>query len=108
MIAETTDRVAVLYSGRLAELGRTFEVLNKPQHPYTKGLIYATPRIDGNSLNSKLYQIPGVMPDLSEIPNGCPFHKRCPEQIKKCLEKKPPLFNERAACWLLDSKSGIT
>lgn len=108
VIAETTDRVAVLYSGRLVEVGSTFEVLNNPQHPYTRGLIYATPRINSNSLNSKLYQIPGVMPGLSEIPDGCPFHKRCPEQTKKCLEKKPPLLNERAACWLLDSESGIT
>ena len=107
VIAETTDRVAVLYSGTLAEIGRTFEVLNNPQHPYTKGLIEATPRIDANSLNSKLYQIPGVMPDLKEIPVGCPFHKRCPQYIKKCVEIKPPLLNERAACWLLDTENGL-
>ena len=107
VIAETTDRVAVLYSGTLAEIGRTFEVLNNPQHPYTKGLIEATPRIDANSLNSKLYQIPGVMPDLKEIPVGCPFHKRCPRYIKKCVEIKPPLLNERAACWLLDTEKGL-
>ncbi|MBT23566.1 MAG: dipeptide/oligopeptide/nickel ABC transporter ATP-binding protein [Gammaproteobacteria bacterium] len=107
VIAETTDRVAVLYSGTLAEIGRTFEVLNNPQHPYTKGLIEATPRIDANSLNSKLYQIPGVMPDLKEIPVGCPFHKRCPRYIKKCVEIKPPLLDERAACWLLDKEKGL-
>lgn len=107
VIAETTDRVAVLYSGTLAEIGRTFEVLNNPQHPYTKGLIEATPRIDANSLNSKLYQIPGVMPDLKEIPVGCPFHKRCPRYIKKCVDIKPPLLNERAACWLLDTEKGL-
>ena len=107
VIAETTDRVAVLYSGTLAEIGKTYEVLNNPQHPYTKGLIEATPRIDANSLNSKLYQIPGVMPDLKEIPVGCPFHKRCPRYIKKCVEIKPPLLNERAACWLLDTKNGL-
>ena len=107
VIAETTDRVAVLYSGTLAEIGGTFEVLNNPQHPYTKGLIEATPRIDANSLNSKLYQIPGVMPDLKEIPVGCPFHKRCPRYIKKCVDIKPPLLNERAACWLLDTDKGL-
>ena len=107
VIAETTDRVAVLYSGTLAEIGRTVEVLNNPQHPYTKGLIEATPRIDANSLNSKLYQIPGVMPDLKEIPVGCPFHKRCPRCIKKCVEIKPPLLNGRAACWLLDNEKGL-
>ncbi len=107
VIAETTDRVAVLYSGTLAEIGKTFEVLNNPQHPYTKGLIEATPRIDANSLNSKLYQIPGVMPDLKEIPVGCPFHKRCPRYIKKCVDIKPPLLNDRAACWLLDTEKGL-
>ena len=107
VIAETTDRVAVLYSGTLAEIGKTYEVLNNPQHPYTKGLIEATPRIDANSLNSKLYQIPGVMPDLKEIPVGCPFHKRCPQYIKKCVEIKHPLLNERAACWLLDTENGL-
>ena len=107
VIAETTDRVAVLYSGTLAELGKPFEVLNSPQHPYTKGLIEATPRIDANSLNSKLYQIPGVMPDLKEIPVGCTFHKRCPRYIKKCVEIKPPLLHERAACWLLDAENGL-
>ncbi len=107
VIAETTDRVAVLYSGTLAEIGKTYEVLNNPQHPYTKGLIEATPRIDANSLNSKLYQIPGVMPDLKEIPVGCPFHKRCPRYIKKCVEIKPPLLSERAACWLLDNEKGL-
>ena len=107
VIAETTDRVAVLYSGTLAEIGRTFEVLNNPQHLYTKGLIEATPRIDANSLNSKLYQIPGVMPDLKEIPVGCPFHKRCPRYIKKCVDIKPPLLNDRAACWLLDNEKGL-
>ena len=106
VIAETADRVAVLYSGSLAEIGATFEVLSNPMHPYTQGLIAATPRIDPETLNKKLYQIPGIMPNLSEIPDGCPFHKRCPQTTPQCYQVKPPLLNERASCWLLENKTG--
>tara|TARA_E500000178_G_C17034395_1_gene762491 strand:- start:1373 stop:2338 length:966 start_codon:yes stop_codon:yes gene_type:complete len=105
VIAETTDRVAVLYSGRLSEIGKTSEVLNSPKHPYTQGLIAATPRIDADSLKTKLYQIPGTMPDLSEIPDGCPFHQRCSKSIPKCSENNPPLLYDRASCWLLEKES---
>lgn len=105
VIAETTDRVAVLYSGRLSEIGKTSEVLNSPKHPYTQGLIAATPRIDADSLKTKLYQIPGTMPDLSEIPDGCPFHQRCSKSIPKCSENNPPLLYDRASCWLLENES---
>ena len=105
VIAETTDRVAVLYSGRLSEIGKTSEVLNSPKHPYTQGLIAATPRIDADSLKTKLYQIPGTMPDLSEIPDGCPFHQRCSKSIPKCSEINPPLLYDRASCWLLEKES---
>ena len=107
VIAETADRVGVLYSGRLAEIGSTFEVLSNPVHPYTQGLIAATPRIDPETLDKKLYQIPGTMPNLSEIPNGCPFHKRCPKTTPKCFQVKPPLLYDRASCWLLENKTGV-
>ena len=100
VIAETADRVAVLYSGRLAEIGSTFEVLSNPMHPYTQGLIAATPRIDPETIDKKLYQIPGAMPNLSEIPDGCPFHKRCLQTTPQCYQVKPPLLYERASCWL--------
>ena len=92
VIAETADRVAVLYSGSLAEIGATFEVLSNPMHPYTQGLIAATPRIDPETIDKKLYQIPGAMPNLSEIPDGCPFHKRCPQTTPQCFQVKPPLL----------------
>ena len=106
VIAETADRVAVLYSGRLAEIGVTSEVLNNPQHPYTIGLVSATPRINANSFQTKLYQIPGTMPDLNSIPKGCPFHLRCDYSFDKCGELQPPLLRDRAACWLLDDGKG--
>ena len=100
VIAETTDRVAVLYSGRLAEIGKTVDVLKDPKHPYTKGLVASTPRIDANSLLEKLFQIPGAMPDLDNIPEGCPFHPRCDFADAKCRKEQPPLFQNRSACWL--------
>ena len=107
VIAETADRVGVLYSGRLAEIGSSSEVLSNPMHPYTQGLIAATPRIDPETLEKKLYQIPGTMPNLSEIPDGCPFHKRCPKTTPKCFQVKPPLLYDRASCWLLENKTGV-
>lgn len=100
VIAETTDRIAVLYSGRLAEIGKTVDVLKDPKHPYTKGLVASTPRIDANSLLEKLFQIPGAMPDLDNIPEGCPFHPRCDFADVQCRKEQPPLFQNRSACWL--------
>ena len=106
VIAETTDRVAVMYSGRLVEIGRTKDVLNKPRHPYTQGLVAATPRIDADSFNHKLFQIPGAMPDLDNIPEGCAFHPRCGSAFGKCREQRPELLEGRAACWLLENGGG--
>ena len=102
VIADTTDRVAVLYSGRLAEIGTTYDVLRYPCHPYTKGLVAATPQINGASLKDKLFQIPGSMPDLNNIPTGCAFYPRCTQAISQCEGEQPPLFDKRTACWLLD------
>jgi len=100
VIAETTDRVAVLYAGRLAEIGKTSAVLKNPRHPYTKGLVAATPRIDANSFEKRLFQIPGAMPDLENIPQGCAFHPRCDFANAQCKKQQPPLFEDRSACWL--------
>ena len=100
VISETTDRVAVLYSGRLAEIGKTSEVLKQPQHPYTAGLVASTPNIDASSFQKKLFQIPGSMPDINDIPYGCAFHPRCGHAIKKCHLEKPPGFDDQVFCWL--------
>ncbi len=107
VIAETTDRVAVLYAGRLAEIGRTEDVLNSPNHPYTKGLVAATPRIDANSYDDRLFQIPGAMPDLEHIPEGCAFHPRCEFAQDKC-KQQPPLIDGRSACWLSEDRVKTT
>jgi len=101
VIAETTDRVAVLYAGRLSEIGTTQGVLGDPQHPYTQGLMASTPKIDPNSLQDDLFQIPGSMPRLDALPSGCAFHPRCPKAMDRCLRERPELQQQRATCWLL-------
>ncbi len=101
VIAESCDRVAVLYAGRLAEIGPVHEVINHPAHPYTAGLMAAIPDItqDREALN----QIDGAMPRLNAIPVGCAYHPRCPQAFGKCTRERPDLMAAgatRAACWL--------
>src|SRR5262245_34359872 len=77
VIAETADRVAVMYAGRVAEIGPVRDVVRQPHHPYTRGLMGAIPSAQGNSA-ARLTQIPGSMPRLTAIPQGCAFNPRCP------------------------------
>ena len=101
VIAETADRVAVMYAGRLAEIGPVREVLESPLHPYTRGLMDAIPAI-GRDVDS-LAQIDGAMPRLHEIPTGCAFHPRCPDALARCGRNRPALAPNGAAevaCWL--------
>ena len=101
VIAETADRVAVMYAGRLAEIGPVRQVLKSPLHPYTRGLMDAIPAI-GREVDS-LAQIDGAMPRLHEIPAGCAFHPRCPDALARCGRDRPALAANRGsdvACWL--------
>lgn len=101
VIAETADRVAVLYAGRIAEIGATRELVHNPQHPYTVGLMSSIPSLEGDS--DRLVQIPGSMPRLTEIPDGCAFHPRCAKVFEPCDRQQPPEFsvgNIGVACWL--------
>jgi peptide/nickel transport system ATP-binding protein len=106
VVAEISDRVAVLYSGRLAEIGPVHEVVKNPQHPYSKGLMASIP-VPGKRV-SKLPQIPGSMPRLSEIPAGCAFNARCEVALDKCLTKRPvmrkTISGTTAACWLCEAE----
>ncbi|SHJ61690.1 peptide/nickel transport system ATP-binding protein [Palleronia salina] len=100
VIAETADRVAVVYAGRLAELGPVAEVLGRPRHPYTEGLMGSTPAASAG--RARLHQIPGSMPRLGHLPPGCPFHPRCPKAQDDCRADPAPTLaacNGRAACW---------
>jgi len=101
VIAETCDRVAVLYAGRLAEIGPVHEVINHPAHPYTAGLMAAIPDITQD--RERLNQIDGAMPRLNAIPLGCAFHPRCSQALAQCRSERPELLGAgvtRAACWL--------
>ena len=99
VIAETTDRVAVLYAGRLVETGRTGEVIAAPRHPYTRGLMASTPNLDAVSVDTVLPQIPGSMPSLAALPTGCRFHPRCRDARPVCQVEAPD-FENGVACHL--------
>jgi len=101
VIAETADRVAVMYAGRLAEIGPVQDVIHHPRHPYTAGLMGSIPAI-GQEVE-RLPQIEGSMPRLDAIPRGCAFNPRCPKAFDRCREERPDLLPAgatRAACWL--------
>ena len=87
VIAETVDHVAVMYSGRLAEIGPVHQVVKEPRHPYTRGLMGSIPVIGADV--PYLTQIEGTMPRLSDIPPGCAFHPRCPEAMPRCSAIRP-------------------
>src|SRR6185312_4323277 len=104
VIAETADRVCVLYAGRLAEIGTVRDVVKRPQHPYTAGLMAAIPSL-ADDLDARLAQIPGTMPRLDAIPAGCAFHPRCAHAFERCVAARPPLYQtatSAAACFLHD------
>ena len=100
VIAETCDRVAVLYAGRVAEMGPVADVIHRPQHPYTAGLMGSIPAMDED--RERLLQIDGAMPRLNAIPQGCAFNPRCPNVTERCRRERPDLMDAgatRAACW---------
>ncbi|QDL54455.1 ABC transporter ATP-binding protein [Rhodoferax aquaticus] len=108
VIAETCDRVAVMYAGRVAEIGPVYDVINRPSHPYTAGLMACIPDMSEDREN--LNQIDGAMPRLNAIPQGCAFNPRCPKAIAVCGQKRPELMvagNTQAACWLHDAGGSI-
>jgi len=105
VIAEISDRVAVMYAGRLVETGPVREVVKNPQHPYSQGLMGSIPSL--HQKVEQLTQIEGSMPGLTEIPDGCAFHPRCPHCFDKCRQARPDLMdkNERqVACWLFNEQ----
>ena len=107
VIAETSDRVAVMYSGRIAEIGPVRDVVQNPLHPYAKGLMGAIPTLAGE--DKRLVQIPGSMPRLSAIPPGCSFNPRCAFAFDRCRVERPePLAHgsHAVACHLYDKADG--
>ena len=104
VIAETADRVAVMYAGRLAEVGPVDEVVRRPAHPYTRGLMGAIPSLRQDS--EELAMIPGSMPRLDAIPAGCAFNPRCAMVEDRCRHETPRLTGAGAACWLAPNFDG--
>ncbi len=103
VIAETADRVAVMYAGRVAEIGPVDKVIHEPSHPYTRGLMGSIPSLEGHA--ERLVQIDGSMPRLTAIPPGCAFNPRCPARMDRCVRERPELMSagsSQAACWLHD------
>jgi peptide/nickel transport system ATP-binding protein len=101
VIAETADRVAVMYAGRIVEIGPVAAVVKAPAHPYSEGLMGSIPSLEHRV--DRLRQIDGAMPRLNAIPVGCAFNPRCPSVFDRCRAERPSLFDAgatRAACWL--------
>jgi peptide/nickel transport system ATP-binding protein len=106
VIAETADRVAVMYAGRIAEIGPVREVVKHANHPYSRGLMASIPPLDRRV--DSLAQIDGAMPRLAAIPRGCAYNPRCPMVFDRCREERPGLLHAGttdAACWLFDPKA---
>lgn len=102
VVAEVADRVAVMYAGRIMEIGEVHQIFANPQHPYTRGLLKSVPNIALD--DADLYKMEGTPPNLLNSPSGCSFHPRCPSVMKICSEEIPTLDNvgddHQAACWL--------
>ena len=106
VIAETADRVAVMYAGRLVELGPVDQVIKAPKHPYTVGLMGSIPVVGSQA--ERLIQIEGAMPRLTDIPNGCAFHPRCGQAFELCSSRKPEMRKKeknQVACLLFEGES---
>ena len=109
VIAETCDRVAVMYAGRIVEIGPVDEIIAYPAHPYTAGLMASVPTLA--DAEGRLAQIEGALPRLDQIPPGCAFHPRCPKASPRCREERPELAlvrRTRAACWWPIMEMGST
>lgn len=106
VIAETADRVAVMYAGRVIEVGPVDEVLRHPKHPYTRGLMRSIPALGARV--ERLTQIDGAMPRLNAIPQGCAFNPRCPDVGPRCRQMKPALVrNDRGSVACLVHDGGV-
>jgi peptide/nickel transport system ATP-binding protein len=107
VIAETCDRVAVMYAGRIVELGPVHAVIHHPSHPYSRGLMGSIPAMDED--RERLLQIDGAMPRLNAIPPGCAFNPRCTQTAERCRRERPELLDAgatRAACWQVLEPAG--
>lgn len=107
VVANSADRVLVMYGGKVVETGPVDKIFYQPKHPYTWGLLASMPRL--HDIKEELQSIPGTPPDLKAPPKGCPFVTRCPYAMNVCVEHMPPntslIDNQETACWLLDRRA---
>ncbi|WP_257987832.1 oligopeptide/dipeptide ABC transporter ATP-binding protein [Bacillus sp. V33-4] len=102
--AEMSNRIIIMYAGKIMEIGNTVDIFNQPYHPYTKGLLESVPKMDGER-GVPLQSIQGSIPSINEIPAGCRFSPRCPYATEKCFQEQPLLEfknNRQVACWHVD------
>jgi peptide/nickel transport system ATP-binding protein len=109
VVAETAQTVAVMYAGKIVEYASVEALFSDPRHPYTKGLMTCIPSFDGPiPADRMLPTIPGIVPNLIDLPSGCPFRARCKFSSEKCEEKTPPLVDigggHKVRCWHHDTK----
>lgn len=105
VVAETADRVVVMYCGKVVENGSVDEIFENPMHPYTQGLLNSIPKIDEEC--EKLFMIPGMVPNPLDMPEGCAFSSRCSKCSARCTSKEPPLINyngREVRCFLYSNK----
>jgi oligopeptide/dipeptide ABC transporter ATP-binding protein len=102
IVAKMCDRVAVMYGGRLVEMGPVRKIFTAPAHPYTIALLESIPRL--SATHGRLMAIEGHPPDPAALPSGCAFHPRCPKAMDHCREENPPEFaiasDQATRCWL--------
>jgi oligopeptide/dipeptide ABC transporter ATP-binding protein len=102
IVAGRADRVAVMYGGQIVEQRNTTGLFRSPEHPYTRALLRAIPRLD--SAPEELVTIPGAVPSPSAWATGCRFHPRCGEALARCASENPPVVplgtGEWSRCWL--------
>ena len=107
VVAEITDRVAVMYAGKIVELASTAEIFRNALHPYTSGLLKAIPRLEQKD-DEKLYMIEGTVPPLGQRVKGCAFSNRCEFACERCREAAPPMMERenghKVSCWLFAGK----
>ncbi len=110
VVARLAQRINVMYAGFIIERGNVKDIYKRPRHPYTMGLLGSLPRLD-EAPGTKLVSIPGLPPDLIELPPGCPFVPRCTYAVDRCVEERPSLkeadaANHLVACWRWEELAG--
>jgi len=99
VIAETADRVVVMYAGRVVEEASAEQLFETPLHPYTQGLLESLPKLEAGKRHRRLTAIPGLIPNLLDLPTGCKFAPRCPKVVGDCWPTEPDLREVRPGHW---------